>query len=116
MFMENCIFCKIIRNEIPSQKIYEDQNCIVIRDLDPQAPNHFLAIPRKHFAAVHQVPPSEGELFSNLFFAISEAVKKENLDQNSYRLVINYGEKAGQTVHHIHVHILSGRVFDWPPG
>lgn len=113
--MENCIFCKIIRNEIPSQKIYEDESTIIIKDLDPQAPNHFLAIPRKHFAGIHEVPASEQNLFNKLFLAISEAVKKEKLE-NSYRLVINYGEKAGQSVSHIHVHILSGRKFHWPPG
>jgi histidine triad (HIT) family protein len=114
--MDDCIFCKIIRNEIPSRKIYEDESSIVISDLNPQAPHHFLAIPRKHFAGIHEVPVEEGSLFETLFRAISETVKKEKLNEKGYRLVINYGEKAGQTVHHIHVHILSGRDFHWPPG
>lgn len=114
--MENCIFCKIIRNEIPSKKIYEDESSIVIVDLDPKAPNHFLAIPRKHFAGIHEVPGNEAELFGKLFYAISEVIKKEKLDEKGYRLIVNYGEKAGQSVPHIHVHILSGRNFTWPPG
>ncbi len=114
--MENCIFCKIVRKEIPSRVIYEDESAIVIADLNPQAPHHFLAIPRKHFAGIHEVPAKEASLFETLFGAISETVKKENLDEKGYRLIINYGEKAGQTVHHIHVHILSGREFHWPPG
>lgn len=114
--MDDCIFCKIIRNEIPSKKIYEDESAIVISDLNPQAPQHFLALPRKHFAGIHEVPGKEGTLFETLFRAISETVKREKLNEKGYRLVINYGEKAGQTVHHIHVHILSGREFHWPPG
>lgn len=114
--MENCIFCKIIRNEIPSRKIYEDGSATVIADLNPQAPQHFLAIPRKHFAGIHEVPDNEAGLFKTLFKAISETIKREKLDEKSYRLVINYGEKSGQTVPHIHVHILSGREFHWPPG
>jgi histidine triad (HIT) family protein len=114
--MDDCIFCKIIRNEIPSRKIYEDGSTIVIADLNPQAPHHFLALPRKHFAGIHDVPDNEGTLFETLYKAISETVKREKLNEKGYRLVINYGEKAGQTVHHIHVHILSGREFHWPPG
>jgi Diadenosine tetraphosphate (Ap4A) hydrolase and other HIT family hydrolases len=114
--MENCIFCKIIESQIPVKKIYEDESSMVISDLNPQAPIHYLAIPRKHFAGVHLVPPSESPLIDKLFGAISQVIKGEKLDEKGYRLVINFGEKAGQSVHHIHVHILSGREFGWPPG
>jgi histidine triad (HIT) family protein len=114
--MENCIFCKIIRNEIPAQRVYEDESTIVIKDLSPQAPYHYLAIPRKHFAGIQDIPESDSQLFQTLFSAIAKTIKKENLDEKSYRLVINYGDEAGQSVHHIHVHILSGRQLHWPPG
>jgi histidine triad (HIT) family protein len=114
--MDNCIFCKIIRKEIPSQVVFENDAVLIIRDTDPQAPTHLLALPKKHYAGVHQVPESEKRFFQSLFSAIGEVVKEEGLDEKSYRLVINFGEKAGQSVHHIHVHILRGRTFGWPPG
>ncbi len=114
--MDDCIFCKIINKKIPSQIVFENESVLVVRDITPQAPTHLLALPKKHYAGVHLVPASESGLFQSLFSAISEVVKKEGLDENSYRLVMNFGEKAGQSVHHIHVHILSGRAFGWPPG
>jgi histidine triad (HIT) family protein len=114
--MENCIFCKIIHNEIAAPRIYEDESTIVIKDLSPQAPYHYLALPRKHFAGIQDVPESDTQLLQTLFSAIAKTVKKEKLDEKGYRLVVNYGDNAGQSVHHIHVHILSGRQFHWPPG
>jgi histidine triad (HIT) family protein len=114
--MDKCIFCKIINKEIPSQTIFENDSVVIIRDNNPQAPTHLLALPKKHYAGVHQVPVSESDLFQSLFSAIGEVVTKEGLDEKGYRQVINFGEKAGQSVAHIHVHILSGRTFNWPPG
>lgn len=114
--MENCIFCKIIRREIPAKIVFENESVLVIQDINPQAPSHFLAMPKKHYAGIHQVPVSEGDLFEKFFLSIGEFTKKEGFDEKSYRLVLNFGEKAGQSVHHIHVHILSGRDFTWPPG
>ena len=114
--MDNCIFCKIIRKEIPSEIVFENDSVLIIRDNNPQAPTHLLALPKKHYAGVHLVPVSETKLFQSLFTAIGEVVKKEGLDEKSYRQIINFGEKAGQSVHHIHVHVLSGRTFAWPPG
>lgn len=114
--MTDCIFCKIINNEIPSPRVYEDGNAIVIRDLNPQAPTHLLAIPRRHYAGMHEVTTPDDALFQGLFGAITKTVEKEKLEGAGYRLVVNFGEKAGQTVPHIHVHILSGRHFHWPPG
>jgi histidine triad (HIT) family protein len=114
--MDNCIFCKILKNEIPAPRVYENDAAIVIRDLNPQAPVHLLAIPRKHYTGVHEVKPADSALFPGLFNAITKAVEKEHLAGAGYRLVVNYGEKAGQTVPHIHVHILSGRSMHWPPG
>ena len=114
--MNNCLFCKIIAGEIPAARMYEDDHAIVIKDINPQAPLHCLAIPREHYAGVHQVPDANSELFSGLFAAVARVVAQEGLEQKGYRLVVNYGDTAGQTVPHIHVHILSGRPLHWPPG
>ena len=114
--MGDCLFCKFIKKEIPVLFVYEDENAVVIRDINPQAPSHFLVIPREHFAGIHEVPLEKAGFFDGLLKAASAAITKENLDSKGYRLVINYGEKAGQSVHHIHIHLLSGRDFRWPPG
>lgn len=114
--MDQCIFCKILNKEIPANPVYEDDSTIIIKDISPQAPFHYLAIPKKHFAGIHEVPSAEMELLPKLFAAISKVVEKESLDKKGYRLVINFGENAGQTVPHIHVHILAGRNLAWPPG
>lgn len=114
--MDTCIFCKIVAGKIPSSCVFEDENAIVVRDLNPQAPTHLLAIPRKHYAGIHEVGPSDNSLFGGLFSAIAKTVEQEQLAEAGYRLVVNFGEKAGQTVPHIHVHILSGRSMHWPPG
>jgi len=114
--MENCLFCRIINKEIPVQPVFENESVIVIRDINPQAPTHLLAIPKKHYAGIHDVPADDKEVFSSLFGAVGEVAKKFGLDLAGYRQVINSGESTGQTVHHIHVHILSGRDFTWPPG
>lgn len=112
----DCLFCKIIRKEIPAPRLYEDEHAIVIKDINPQAPVHLLALPRKHYAGVHEVIGTDKKLFEQLFTAINAVVAKEKLAEAGYRLVVNCGEKAGQTVPHIHVHILSGRSMHWPPG
>ncbi len=114
--MENCLFCKIVKGEIPAQKVYEDESTLIFKDINPQAPLHYLAIPKKHYRGIQDVPEQESTLFQNLFAAISAVVKKEELNSKGYRLVVNYGDSAGQAVHHIHVHILSGRTLHWPPG
>ena len=114
--MDSCLFCKIIKKEIPAPRVYEDDYAIVVKDISPQAPLHFLALPRKHYAGVHEVTQTDKKLFEQLFAAINAVVAKEKLAEAGYRLVINFGEKAGQSVPHIHVHILSGRSMHWPPG
>jgi histidine triad (HIT) family protein len=112
----NCLFCKIIKKEIPAPRVYEDEHAIVIKDINPQAPVHLLALPRKHYSGVHEVKAADEKIFGKLFLAVSKVVEQEQLAANGYRLVINFGEKAGQSVPHIHVHILSGRPMHWPPG
>ena len=114
--MDDCLFCKMANGEIPVPKVYEDDNVFVISDINPQAPRHLLAIPRVHFPAIHTVPDDNGELYESLFSAVRTVVQKEGLAEKGYRLVINSGESAGQSVDHIHVHILCGRQLQWPPG
>ncbi|MCX7726271.1 MAG: histidine triad nucleotide-binding protein [Chitinispirillaceae bacterium] len=114
--MGECIFCKIIKKEISVQPVYEDEYSIVIKDINPQAPSHLLAIPKAHYTAIHLIPESEDNLLYNLFKAIKKVVSEQGLDKKGYRLVINSGSTAGQSVDHLHVHILSGRQFHWPPG
>jgi len=114
--MENCLFCKIVSGAIPAARVLETDSAIVIKDINPQAPVHLLAIPREHYAGIHEVPLTNKSFFDDLMRTVDEVVKKENLHSSGYRLVLNYGEKAGQSVDHIHVHILSGRTMHWPPG
>jgi histidine triad (HIT) family protein len=115
--MDDCIFCKIIAGEIPADKVYEDDGAIVIRDINPFAPQHFLAIPKKHYPAVHDIPqPEMPSVMSGLMNALNKALAANGLDKDGYRLTINSGDIAGQTVPHLHIHILGGREFLWPPG
>jgi len=115
--MSDCLFCKIAAGQIPADKVYEDDRALVFRDISPQAPTHLLAIPKKHYASLHEVPPEEaGALTDGLMSAVCKALRATGLDQSGYRLVVNSGETAGQTVPHIHIHILGGRELTWPPG
>jgi len=106
----------MVNGEIPVPRVYENEHVIVIKDINPQAPTHLLAIPRSHFSRPDSVSQGDKSLFANLFAAIIAVVHKEGLDKKGYRLVINAGSTAGQSVDHIHVHILSGRDMRWPPG
>jgi histidine triad (HIT) family protein len=116
MNQTNCLFCKIVQGVIPAEIIYENEYAVVIKDIDPKAPVHLLAIPRNHYRGMHEVPPEESWLFGGLFEAVTTVIKLKGLDSGGYRLVVNSGESAGQAVGHIHVHILSGRTLHWPPG
>jgi len=114
--MTDCIFCKIIAGQIPAAKIFEDENIIVFKDITPKAPVHLLAIPKTHFATIQDIPEPEMGIITKLFSAIAKTVQTLGLCEKGYRLVINSGERAGQAVPHIHVHILAGRELAWPPG
>jgi len=114
--MDDCLFCKIIKGEIPAKKIYEDEHALVFADINPQAPVHLLAIPKEHYTNVHDVDPDKMEIIQHVFFAVHQTVRQEGIANKGYRLVINSGESSGQAVPHIHVHILSGRALTWPPG
>ena len=109
---KDCIFCKIANREIPTQFVYEDEHVVAFNDLNPQAPVHFLVIPKEHYASINDV--SDKEVFAQLMTGVQNAVKKLGIKE--YRTVINTGAAAGQTVFHIHVHVLAGRDLKWPPG
>ena len=112
--MSDCLFCKIANGEIPSNKVYEDAVCLAFRDIDPQAPTHFLVIPKAHIASCAQVNEDNAALVGHMFTVIAKVAKEQELD--SYRVVSNCGEQAGQSVPHLHFHVLGGRDMTWPPG
>ena len=114
--MENCIFCKILKGEIPAKKVFEDEHTFAFNDINPQAPTHILVIPREHYAGVHEIPEECTEILSQVFTTVSNVVTQEGLADKGYRLVINFGKSSAQEVPHIHVHILAGRTMQWPPG
>ncbi|MCX7694557.1 MAG: histidine triad nucleotide-binding protein [Caloramator sp.] len=111
----DCIFCKIANNEIPASKVYEDENVIAFKDINPVAPVHILIIPKKHYESVLEID-TEGNILNNIFKVAKIIAQQMNLIDEGFRLVTNTGEKAGQTVKHIHFHLLGGRDFQWPPG
>lgn len=114
--MSDCLFCKIINKEIPSQVVYENEAVLIFKDNNPAAPTHWLAVPKKHVDNVGDSRLIEGAILQSLFTAIQHVTKEKGLTGNGFRIVVNYGEDAGETIHHLHVHLLAGRKLDWPPG
>lgn len=114
--MADCIFCKIIAGTIPARIVYQDDAVLAFRDLNPQAPVHVLVIPRKHIATVNDLEADDAELIGKLFVAAREIAKDETVATPGYRLVMNTNAGAGQSVFHIHLHLLGGRPMGWPPG
>ena len=106
--MENCIFCKIAAGEIPSDKVYEDEQVVAFKDLNPQAPVHVLVVPKAHFATLAEMDAEGAELVKHALKVIPQIAASLGL-ANGYRLIVNQGEDAGQTVHHLHIHLLGGR-------
>jgi histidine triad (HIT) family protein len=113
--MDDCLFCKITNKSIPSAKVYEDENYFAFRDISPAAPVHVLVVPKLHVANVLEAAANPGQMEGLMAVAAKFAVQ-EGLEENGFRLVINTGEDAGQSVHHLHLHILGGRKMAWPPG
>ena len=113
--MADCIFCKIANGEIPSNKVYEDESVIAFHDLDPQAPTHILVIPKEHIASASEINETNSAVISHIFEVISK-IAEDNGFSNDFRIVNNCGDRAGQTVKHLHFHIMSGREFTWPAG
>lgn len=113
--MADCLFCKIVAGEIPSTKIYEDESVYAFADIDPQAPFHAIVIPKQHITSAAEIDSNNSALISKVFEAIAKIAKQENLE-NGFRVVNNCGVDGGQTVGHIHFHLLARRNLAWPPG
>ena len=111
----DCIFCKIAAGEIPSTKVYEDDRVVAFNDLDPQAPVHILIIPKEHIASAAEINESNSSVVAHIFEVAAKIVAEKGLD-NGYRIVNNCGESAGQSVKHLHFHLMGGRDFGWPAG
>jgi histidine triad (HIT) family protein len=114
--MDDCIFCKIASKEIPAKIVFEDDEVIAFEDLNPQAPTHTLVIPRRHLATLNEVDAGSSDLIGKVVAAAVRIAKERGLAEDGYRLVANCQENAGQSVFHIHFHLLGGRTFAWPPG
>lgn len=112
--MPDCLFCRIVNGEIPSNKVYEDDLCYAFYDIDPQAPTHFLVVPKTHIPSVAGVDQSNEATVGHIFAVIASLSKQLGLE--CYRVVSNIGEQAGQSVPHLHFHVLAGRDMTWPPG
>ena len=110
--MENCIFCKIIKGEIPSAKVYEDDEIVIFKDIEPKAKIHLLCVPKDHFALISEADDNRAALLGRTLKKIGELHNSLGL-KDGYRLVVNQGENAGQTVHHLHIHILGGETLPW---
>ena len=113
---DRCLFCRIVNGQIPAKKVREDDDVVAFHDINPQAPTHILVIPRRHIPTLDDLTESDASMIGMALVRATQIARELHLDGVGYRLVINNGEAAGQTVFHIHVHILGGRNFGWPPG
>jgi histidine triad (HIT) family protein len=114
--VDHCIFCRIIQHEAPGKIVYEDESVVAIEDLHPQAPVHLLVIPRRHLAGLDDAGLDDEPLLGHLFQIAAQLARARGLQSRGYRTVVNHGAGAGQSVFHLHVHVMGGRVFHWPPG
>lgn len=113
---ERCLFCRIAAGDIPAKIVYQDDAVVAFEDINPQAPTHILVIPRRHIPALDEMAETDRETLGTVIHRATLIARERHLNDDGYRLVINQGEGAGQTVFHIHVHLLGGRAFHWPPG
>lgn len=111
-----CIFCRIADGGLPADIVREDELTVAFRDLDPKAPVHVLVVPRRHIASVNEVTEADTNVMGALFVAARAVAESEGIDASGYRLVMNTGADANQTVHHVHLHVIGGRSMSWPPG
>ena len=114
--MNDCLFCKIIKGEIPSTKVYEDEMVYAFNDIDPQAPVHVIIIPKEHICCANAITAENSKHIAAVFEAAAKIAKQLGIDEDGYRIVNNCGAAAGQTVFHIHFHLMGGREFGWPAG
>jgi histidine triad (HIT) family protein len=113
---DRCLFCRIALGEIPSKKVYEDGDVVAFHDINPQAPTHVVVIPRKHIASLDDMTEADAATVGTTLVRLAQIARDLHLNSDGYRVVVNHGEAAGQTVFHIHFHLLGGRNFGWPPG
>lgn len=112
----DCLFCRIVAGEIPSDKLYEDDVVVAIRDIAPRAPTHILLMPRRHIRSAAELTEADGPMLGRLFAVAAQLARDAGIADSGYRLVSNVGRWGGQTIDHLHVHLMGGRAFDWPPG
>jgi histidine triad (HIT) family protein len=112
----DCLFCKIIAGEIPGSFVYQDEAMVAFKDINPQAPLHVLIVPKKHVATLNDLTSEDDDLVGSMFRRAAALAKENGYDQRGYRAVFNTNREAGQTVFHIHLHLLAGRSLNWPPG
>lgn len=116
MTSADCLFCKILAGDIPADVIYESDNAIAFRDINPKAPTHVLIIPREHIATINELDAGDEAVVGNLFLVAKQIAKQEGVADDGYRVTMNCNAAAGQTVFHLHLHLLGGRQLGWPPG
>lgn len=114
--MNNCLFCKIIEGEIPSDKVYENEHIFAFRDIDPKAPTHILIIPKEHIATTNDLNESHKSIIGEIMLTAKQLAEEEGIAESGYRTVFNCNKDGGQAVYHIHLHLLGGRQMGWPPG
>jgi len=114
--MSDCIFCKIVSGEIPSSKLFEDDQVIAFRDISPQAPTHILVVPKQHISGINELASADEALVGHVYGVITKLVKELGIDETGYRVVVNSGKDGQQSVPHLHFHVLGGRLLAWPPG
>jgi len=112
----DCLFCKILAGEIPADLVYESDTAVAFRDINPKAPTHVLIIPRKHISTINDIEPEDQAIVGSLYTAAREIAAEAGIAEDGYRAVMNCNEGAGQSVFHIHLHVLGGRAMGWPPG
>ncbi len=114
--MSECLFCKIKEGQIPAGVVHRDESCLAFEDINPQAPLHLLVIPLKHIPTINDIEVEDGEVVGHLYRVAAKLAKERGYGDSGYRTVMNCGRNAGQTVFHIHLHVLAGRALSWPPG
>lgn len=116
MNLEACLFCRIVQHQAPAKIVFEDDSIVAFEDIHPQAPVHLLVVPRKHLPSLNEARAEDEALLGRLLNLSAELARERGLESKGYRTVINNGSWAGQSVYHLHIHVLGGRVFHWPPG
>ena len=114
--MENCLFCKIVEGQIPAKIVYQDQDVVAFEDINPQAPVHILFVPRRHIASMTDITPEDGPVQASIYMAATKDARERGIAESGHRFLTNVGPDSGQSVFHLHFHLLGGRKLAWPPG